>query len=48
MNTPAAIVIGSALIALEIYLGLTHDKRTYMEFCRAKYSVDACEQGYRR
>lgn len=36
MKIPLSILIGCAMVACAIYLGLTHDKRTFM---------DACEDG---
>ncbi|SFB31805.1 hypothetical protein SAMN04515620_14130 [Collimonas sp. OK607] len=33
MKLPIAIIIGCAIIALAVFLGLTYDKRTWMESC---------------
>lgn len=38
-----AIFFGCLVIGVAIYLGLTYEKRSYMEFCLDVYSRDICE-----
>jgi len=48
VKTALAIFAGATVIAVAIYLGLTHQKRTWMEACMKKQGQDEsfCENMY--
>jgi hypothetical protein len=41
-----AIFLGCLVIGIAIYLGLTYEKRSYMEFCLGVYDRDTCEMTF--
>lgn len=49
MKTSTAVLLGAVAIALAIYLGLTYDKRSWLEACVKMQgrSQELCEMSYR-
>lgn len=49
MKLEIGVLLGCVVIALSLYMGLTYDKRTWMESCISQqgHTVDFCEMAYR-